>query len=144
MLYEVITLSGLAGQIADRFEKSMVARRLKLGEIGVAALAAVGFAVNSVTMLMAALGLTGALSALFSPVKYSILPEHLETHELTAGNALFESATFAAILFGAAVGGVFSEAAAPWLVSAAMVAVALVSYGCACLIPGSKTSSPDA
>jgi len=136
-------LSGLAGQIADRFEKSMVARRLKLGEIGVAALAAVGFAVNSVTLLMAALGLTGALSALFSPVKYSILPEHLETHELTAGNAMFESATFVAILFGAAVGGVFSEAAAPWLVSAAMVAVAMASYGCACLIPGSRTSSPD-
>ncbi len=136
-------LSGLGGQIADKFEKAMVARRLKLGEIVVALIAAVGFAMNSVALLMLALASTGALSALFSPVKYSILPEQLEVHELTAGNAMFEGATFAAILLGAAVGGVFSAAAEPWMVSAAMVLVALASFIFACLIPQSATSTPS-
>lgn len=136
-------LSGLGGQIADKFEKAMVARRLKLGEIAVALIAAAGFALNSVALLMLALAMTGALSALFSPVKYSILPEQLETRELTAGNAIFEGATFAAILLGAAVGGVFSAAAEPLIVSAAMVMVALASYAFACLIPPSAVSTPD-
>ncbi len=136
-------LSALGGQIADKFDKAMLARRLKLFEIVVALIAAAGFALNSVPLLMTALAMTGALSALFSPVKYSILPEQLGAHELTAGNAMFEGATFAAILLGAAVGGVLSEAVAPVIVSTAMVAIALASYGFACLIPSSASGAPQ-
>src|SRR5215471_5145858 len=37
-------LSGLGGQLADRYDKAWVAQRLKLAEIGVAVLAVAGFA----------------------------------------------------------------------------------------------------
>src|SRR5215217_8539166 len=40
-------LSGLGGQMADRFDKAVVARRLKLGEIGAAGLAVAGFWLHS-------------------------------------------------------------------------------------------------
>jgi MFS family permease len=44
-------------------------------------------------------------STLFGPVKYSILPQHLHEDELIGGNALIESGTFLAILFGTILGG---------------------------------------
>src|SRR6202045_765356 len=99
-------LSGLGGQLADRFDKAIIARRLKFSEIGAAAVAVVGFALQSVPLLFVALVLFGALAALFTPIKYGILPDQLARNELPAGNALVEAATFLAILFGTIVGGV--------------------------------------
>ena len=40
-------LSGLGGELADRYDKAVVARRLKLAEIGAAGLAVVGFWLHS-------------------------------------------------------------------------------------------------
>src|SRR5262245_2348154 len=99
-------LSGLGGQLADRFDKAMIARRVKFSEIGAAAVAMAGFALQSVPILFVALLLFGALAALFTPMKYGILPDHLAREELPAGNALIEAATFMAILFGTIAGGV--------------------------------------
>src|ERR687884_200852 len=50
-------LSGLGGQMADRFDKAFVAQRLKLVEIAIAVLAAAGFLLHSVPVLF--LGLFG-------------------------------------------------------------------------------------
>ena len=52
-------LSGLGGQLADRFDKAIIARRLKFTEIGAAAVAVVGFALQSVPLLFVALVLFG-------------------------------------------------------------------------------------
>jgi acyl-[acyl-carrier-protein]-phospholipid O-acyltransferase/long-chain-fatty-acid--[acyl-carrier-protein] ligase len=98
-------LSALGGQLADKFDKGVVARRLKLVEIGAAGVAVLGFQLASVPFLFAALFLFGALGALFGPVKYGILPDHLTRDELPSGNALVEGATFLAILTGAIAGG---------------------------------------
>ena len=75
-------LSALGGEIADRFDKAWVAQRLKLVEIGVAFLAVVGFLLHSVVLLFIALFLFGVIAALFGPIKYGILPDHLERSEL--------------------------------------------------------------
>jgi len=98
-------LSGLGGQMADRFDKAVVARRLKLGEIGAAGLAVAGFWLHSLPALFAALFLFGVIAALFGPIKYGILPDQLAREELPAGNALVEAATFLAILMGTVAGG---------------------------------------
>src|ERR1041384_5849873 len=98
-------LSGLGGQLADRFDKAIVARRLKLAEIAVAGLAGAGFAPYSLVLMFCALGLFGGIAALFGPIKYGIPPDHLAREELPAGNALVEGATFLAILLGTIVGG---------------------------------------
>ena len=87
-------LSGLGGQLADRFDKALVARWLKLVEIGVAGVAVAGFVTHSVPVLFVALFLFGVIAALFGPIKYGILPDHLAREELPAGNALVEGATF--------------------------------------------------
>lgn len=97
-------LSGLGGELADRYDKALVARRLKFAEIFAAALSAAGFYFHSVPLLMGSLALFGAISALFGPIKYGILPDHLPTAELPHANALIEAATFLAILLGSIIG----------------------------------------
>ena len=135
--------SAFGGQLADKFDKARVAQWLKLAEIGIAIIAATGFVLQSVPVLMMALGLTGLLSALFGPIKYGILPELLKTRELTAGNALIESATFVAILFGTLAGGLAVGLVNPWLVAALMIAISLGAWGLSLLIPTSGPSSPS-
>ena len=69
-------------------------------------MAACGFALHSLTLLMTALFLMGMHSTLFGPVKYAILPQQLAAEELVGGNALIEAGTFVAILIGTIAGGV--------------------------------------
>ena len=102
-------LSALGGEIADRYDKALVAQRIKLVEIGVAMIAVAGFAFHLILVLFVALFLFGVLGALFGPIKYGILPDHLARSELPAGNALIEGATFMAILFGTIVGALAAK-----------------------------------
>lgn len=55
-------------------------------------LAAWGVWLGDPYALIAILFLMGARSAFFGPVKYAILPQHLERAELIGGNALVEAA----------------------------------------------------
>lgn len=98
-------LSGLGGELADRYDKAFVAKRLKAAEILAAGVAVLGFWLASVPILFLALILFGIVAALFGPIKYGILPDHLARAELPAGNALIEAATFLAILTGTIAGG---------------------------------------
>jgi acyl-[acyl-carrier-protein]-phospholipid O-acyltransferase/long-chain-fatty-acid--[acyl-carrier-protein] ligase len=137
-------LSALGGELADRFDKAQVAARIKLAEIPIAGLAAVGFFLHSVPILFVTLGLFGIIAALFGPVKYGILPEKLETAELPAGNALVEGATFLAILLGTIAGGIaVAEAKSPELVVAVVVALAVVSWTFALGIPAAGPAAPN-
>ena len=102
-------LSGLGGQWADRYDKAVVARRLKLAEFGAVAVAAAGFLLPSLTLLFIALAGFGVLSAFFGPVKYGILPDLLERQDLPGGNALVEGATFIAIIAGTFVAALASN-----------------------------------
>src|SRR2546422_1804096 len=111
--------STTAGQIADKFEKSRVIRVVKLFEIAIMLLGALGLHRHSVPLLLAVVFLMGTHSAFFGPVKYSILPQHLHEDELVGGNALVQMGTFVAILLGTILGG--------GLVSFAGSGVAIVS-----------------
>ncbi len=135
-------LSALGGELADRYDKARVARATKAGEIGVALIAAVGFLIASAPLLFLALFLTGCLSALFGPVKYGILPDHLARDELVAGNALIESATFLAILAGTVGGGVMVAEASPWAIAAVTLAVSVLAYVFSTRIPPSGERAP--
>lgn len=99
-------LSALGGELADRYDKAQVAQTLKFAEIFVAGLAAWGYARQSIPILFVALAGFGVIAALFGPLKYGILPDHLRREQLPAGNALIEGATFIAILTGTIVGGI--------------------------------------
>lgn len=100
--------SASAGQIADKYDKAMLARLVKMLEIAIMLVAAAGFALHSLAALMGALFLFGVHSTLFGPVKYAILPQHLKEEELVGGNALVEAGTFVAILLGTLAGGLLA------------------------------------
>jgi acyl-[acyl-carrier-protein]-phospholipid O-acyltransferase/long-chain-fatty-acid--[acyl-carrier-protein] ligase len=137
-------LSAFGGELADRFDKALVARRLKLVEIGVAAVAVVGFQLNSLPLLFLALFLFGLIGALFGPIKYGILPDHLKREELPAGNALVEGATFLAILGGTIVGGLAMQGGGnPAVLAVMMMLFALLCWGASLFIPRTAQAAPD-
>ncbi|KQP61834.1 acyl-[ACP]--phospholipid O-acyltransferase [Methylobacterium sp. Leaf108] len=137
-------LSGLGGQLADRYDKAVVAKRLKFAEIFAAGAAVLGFYLHSVPVLFVALGLFGAIAALFGPIKYGILPDHLKRAELPAGNALIEGATFLAILLGTIVAGLATAMGGePAAFGVMIMAFAILCWLCARGIPRTGEGAPD-
>lgn len=135
--------SSLGGQLADRYDKAVIAKRLKFIEIWVVMLASLGFTLHSLPILLVALFLMGTLGALFGPLKYGILPDHLARNELVAGNALVETATFLAILAGTVGGGI---AIAQWSNSAVAgltFVFGVVSWIAARQIPRTGERAPE-
>src|SRR5271169_5428538 len=137
-------LSGLGGELADRYDKAWVAQRIKFTEIGAAMVAVAGFAFHSLILLFTAVGLFGTLAALFGPIKYGILPDLLERRELPSGNALIEAGTFLAILLGTIVAGIAANGNSnpihfAWL----MILTALASWLSSLLIPKTTPAAPD-
>jgi acyl-[acyl-carrier-protein]-phospholipid O-acyltransferase/long-chain-fatty-acid--[acyl-carrier-protein] ligase len=136
-------LSALGGELADRYDKARVAQHLKFVEIAVAAVAVWGYMRASLLLLFIALSGFGILAALFGPIKYGILPDHLRREQLPAANALVEGATFVAILLGTLVAGLAARGGG----SHAMFAVLLLGFAVACwisalLIPPSGEGAP--
>ena len=100
-----ILFSATAGQLADKYEKSRLIGVTVAIELAVMLLGAAGFFLRSLELLLTALFLGGVQSALFGPVKYAILPQHLKESELVGGNGLVETGTSVAILAGMILGG---------------------------------------
>ena len=139
-----VLLSALGGEIADRFDKAAVAQRLKFAEIGAAGVAVAGMAFASVPVLLGALFLFGVISALFGPIKYGILPDHLEPSELPKANALIEGATFLAILGGTVGGGlILASGAGIWLFAPVMMVLAVACWAASRKIPPTGSAAPD-
>ena len=102
---------------------------MKLGEIVVAALAGIALYLQSVPALFAVLFLLGVQSTFFGPLKYAILPQHLDASELVGGNAVVQMGTFVAILLGTIAGGIVGGLSdvSLWL-TVFVVAVAMAGY----------------
>jgi MFS family permease len=88
--------SATAGQLADKYEKSMLIRRVKTLEIVLMILAATALVSESYSLLLLVLFLMGCQSTMFGPVKYAYLPQKLAEDELVGGNSLVESGTYIA------------------------------------------------
>lgn len=135
--------SALAGQFGEKYPKERLIRLIKLGEIGIMAVAATGFLFGHLWLMLLALFAMGTHSALFGPVKYSILPQHLRAEELVGGNGLVEMGTFLAILAGTIGAGVImSEGNYAAVVSVVMLAVATLGYLASRGIPAAPAAMP--
>ena len=135
--------SATAGQLADKYEKSMLMRRIKLLEIVLMSIAAVGLLTQSYLLLLGVLFLMGCQSTLFGPVKYAYLPQQLANGELIGGNALVETGTYVAIMLGLLIGGLAVESGQhrlEWL-AAFLVVFAVAGYAASRGIP--VTAAPD-
>ena len=115
-------------QTVRRYDKAVIARWIKLAEIAIMLLAGAGFFLHSAGLLLSALFLMGAHSAFFGPLKYSVLPQYLKENELVGGNGLIEMGTFLAILIGQ-IGGSMLTTGGPLLITATLLATAVLGYG---------------
>jgi 1-acyl-sn-glycerol-3-phosphate acyltransferase len=134
-------LSATAGQLADRYEKTLVIRAVKAAEVLIMALATAGFLSASLSVMLSALFLMGVHSAMLGPVKYSILPELLEPDRLVEGNALVEMGTFLAILIGTIGGGVLILIS-PAYVTGTLLGTAVLGLLTSLSIPRLTASNP--
>ena len=137
--------SATAGQLADKYEKSMLMRRIKMIEIVLMSIATVAFYTESFALLLFMLFLMGCQSTFFGPVKYAYLPQQLATEELVGGNALVESGTYVAIIIGLIAGGllVANGESQQYLIGAALLAVATVGYLASRRIPVTPAVDPQ-
>ena len=136
--------SASAGVLADKYEKSWFIRKVKLFEIGIMLLGAIGFITESYGMLLLLLFLMGTQSAFFGPVKYALLPQQLNEKELVPGNALVEAGTFIAILVGTLGAGLIASADnAKYLAAFCVVIFAVLGYLSSRFIPFASAGAPD-
>jgi MFS family permease len=114
--------SALAGQLADCRDKAWIIRIVKTVEIGIMLVGASGLLLQSVPLLLTALFAMGVHSTFFGPIKYALLPQHLDSDEVLGGTGLIEAGTYGGVLLGIIVGGIIPAEAA----AATVLAVALV------------------
>jgi MFS family permease len=117
-------LSATSGQLADSTDKARIIRIVKLAEILIMAVGAVGLLLPSIPLMLTALLAMGVHSTFFGPIKYAILPQHLERHEVLGGTGLVEAGTYIAILAGTILAGFIPVQVA----AGAVIGVALLGY----------------
>jgi acyl-[acyl-carrier-protein]-phospholipid O-acyltransferase/long-chain-fatty-acid--[acyl-carrier-protein] ligase len=134
-----LLFSTTAGQLADKYQKSWLTIKIKQLEIILMICYSVSFFLKDVSLLLVILFLMGTQSTFFGPIKYSLLPEHLQRDELIGGNGLIEGGTFLAILLGTIFGGLIVRA--PYgvaLLSGFVLLFAIVGWRSSCYIPDAK------
>jgi MFS family permease len=140
-----VLFSAMAGQLADKFEKSRLVRYVKLLEIAIMIIAMIGWMTHSLWLLVAAIAAMGLQSTLFGPVKYAYLPQQLKREELIGGNGVVEMGTFVAILLGEILGAVLILSG-PWgieLVAGGTIAIAVLGWLSSRAIPLSPAPAPE-
>ncbi|GGY51150.1 MFS transporter [Bacterioplanes sanyensis] len=135
--------SPIAGQIADKTEKSVLIRWVKRLELVIMLLAAWCIISGNIWGMMLLLFLMGLQSAIFGPIKFALLPQHLQSEELVGGNALVGMGTFVAILAGTiGAGFLFSFADKEVWLAIAVVAFALAGVAASQFIPTAPANDP--
>lgn len=137
--------SAVAGQLADHYEKSWLITRIKILEIIIMLCAGLAFYLQSILLLIGLLFFMGTQSALFGPVKYSLLPQALKDYELVGGNALVSFGTFVAILIGLIAGVLITsiEGTGVYWLSLAVFTVAVLGFLASLRIPLLPAAAPD-
>lgn len=135
--------SATAGQIADKLEKSLLIRWLKIFEILIMLFAAAGFLLHNIVLLASALFMMGTHSAFFGPVKYSYLPQNLSEQELVGGNGMLEMGTFIAILLGQILGAWLAmQDMSETMTSICIISLAISGYWVSRGIPNAPAGAP--
>jgi acyl-[acyl-carrier-protein]-phospholipid O-acyltransferase / long-chain-fatty-acid--[acyl-carrier-protein] ligase len=136
--------SALAGQLADKFDKAVIARRVKLIEIFLIAIASFSLYTEMIWLQWTCVFGAGVIAAFFGPIKYSILPQHLAKDELLGGNGLIETGTAISILLGMLFGSFFVLGGyGRHFVSGLMIGLAVMAYVAAWFIPKAPSAQPD-
>jgi len=137
-------LSALSGQLADHMDKAKIIRFVKAAEIGIMLVGGAGLILcqvytwTGVSLMLLAVLAMGVHSTFFGPIKYAILPQHLDEDHVLGGTGLVEAGTYIAILIGTIVAGWIS----PTLAAATVLLVALLGYAAGRAIPPAPREGP--
>ena len=136
--------SAIAGQIADKYEKSILIKSTKLLEIILMVTATFVLLTENYSFLLFILFLMGFQSSLFGPVKYAYIPQKLKLNELIGGNALVESGTYIAIILGLVVGGLAVSIGQEndYPLASLLLLMAILGYFFSCKIPNTEPTDP--
>ena len=136
--------SAIAGQIADKYEKSILIKSTKLLEIILMVTATFVLITENYSFLLIILFLMGFQSSLFGPVKYAYIPQKLKLNELIGGNALVESGTYIAIILGLVVGGLAVSIGQEndYPLASLLLLMAILGYFFSCKIPSTEPTDP--
>ena len=136
--------SGMAGQLAEKTEKSKLIRLVKFCEIPIMVIGAASIFTQYVWLMLTTVFFMGLQSTFFGPLKYSILPQHVAPSELTKANGLVESATFVAILIGTIFGTYYiTQTTGPTIISIAVLILAVLGFFSSRFIPISQANNPN-
>ncbi len=140
-----LLFSATSGQLADKYPKQLLIRRVKDLEIAIMLLAGWGFMAQQIPLLLGCVFLMGLHSTLFGPVKFAYLPQHLSERELTGGNGMVEMGTFVAILLGNVAGGLLIAlpGTGPQAVAVTCLVLAVVGRWLAQAVPASPATDPQ-
>jgi MFS family permease len=140
-----VLASATAGQIADKTDKAFLMRAVKLMEIVIMVIAAFGWAMHNLWLLVAAVVGMGLHSTIFGPVKHSYLPQHLSKPELIGGNGMVQMGTFVGILTGQLLGAAAMALGATGVtvIVVATIAVAVLGLLLTLMVPSSPPAAPD-
>lgn len=105
-------LSALSGQLADTVDKAKIIRWVKTAEIGIMLIGGAGLMISlsghtriGIGVMLTAVLLLGVHSTFFGPIKYAILPQHLDSAHVLGGTGLIEAGTYLSILLGTILAG---------------------------------------
>ena len=95
-----LLFSNMAGVLADRLSKQRIILGLKVSELVIILLSFGAFAFKSEWAVYTLMFLLSLQSALFSPPKYSIIPELVKRDKISRANGLITAFTYLAIILG--------------------------------------------
>jgi len=138
----ILLFSSVSGQLADKYETSMMFRRTKFMEIVLMSVAALAFTFGNGLLAIAMLFAMGAQSAFFSPVRVGAMPKYLHAEELVRGNGLCNAGLFTFILLGYTAGGLLITKSGG-AVGAALVISALIGWLASLRTPYAAANDPE-
>ncbi len=92
--------SSIAGILADKLSKRNILVAMKFLEIVIMGFSIIAFSFHSVFWSYFLLFMMAFQSALFGPSKYGIIPEIVETHNVSKANGILTAATYLAMIIG--------------------------------------------
>ena len=117
-------LSATAGQLADIRDKARLIRIIKAAEIAIMLVGGAGLYFANIPLMLTAVLAMGIHSTFFGPIKYAILPQHLNRDEVLGGTGLVEAGTYLAILGGTILAGTLAGAPRAAAVAVVLFAIA--------------------
>ena len=147
-----ILLSGFAGTFSDRNSKSSVVLWVKIAEVPIAIVAAIGFWTQNLWITLTALLALSCQSSYFGPAKFGMIPEIVADRDLSRANGLINMMTNIAVIVGTLVAGQIANYYSPisgdvtpilWLPGLVIIVVSILGVISACFLPklepGDKT-----